>query len=329
MLDLARAAVLARAVPASQEASEALAASPLPSRPVPVPLAPSWPAQRPTDPPPPRVLASLPSEATVRAGHELKSGELRLWLLLHRLTVDVARERRYEAVPRQVVWHCPAITLAAALGITDRHLRNLAKGLERAGLLDYGGHAQQVGSRSMYDGTIWAVLTQSGEPPRIQADDWRHTWRPDFEADVVGKTGAAATCSELLQAQAGPEDYYAEAKHRAAVPAASRGPLSSSPEVKPRSTLRDVIEGLAGLWRLHSSKRARAVGVLASQLAGALSEPDRRRYWCGVFWQALTAQDEGRGGLQVLGAQLERLAADLVEGAPWRSPGAVLAARLK
>ena len=94
--------------------------------------------------------------------------------------------------------------------------------------------------------------------------------------------------------------------------------------------LRGVIDGLAALWRLHSSKRPRAVGRLASQIAALLGESDRRRYWCGVIWQALKAQDEGRtGGLQALMGQFDRLAADLREGAPWRSPGAVLAARLK
>jgi len=71
------------------------------------------------------------------------------------------------------------------------------------------------------------------------------------------------------------------------------------------------------------------VGALASQIAAALSEADRRRYWCRVIWEALRAENEQRAGLQVLAAQLGRLQADLDEGAPWKNPGAVLAARLK
>jgi hypothetical protein len=183
----------------------------------------------------------------------------------------------------------------------------------------------------MYDGTLYAVLTLPGEePPRLRAEDWRHNWRPDFEADVLGKTGAAAEMSGLSQAGAKPEDKYRAAKQRAAVPDAPSAPLWPSPDIFGPVNLRGVIEGIAALWRLHSSKRARAVGALASQIASALAESDRRRYWCGVIWQALTAQDEGRtGGLSALTAQFDRLAVDLREGAPWRSPGAVLAARWK
>ncbi len=301
----------------------------------PAPLAPTSRAlnltERPTEPPKPRMLALYPEEGTVRAARPLSRGELKLWLFLHRLAVDVGKERGYTHTPRQIALHCPAVTIAGALGITDRHLRRLAAGLERAGLLDCGGHAQQIGARSMYDGTLYAVLTLPGEePPRLRAEDWRHNWRPDFEADVLGKTGAAAEMSGLSQAGAKPEDKYRAAKQRAAVPDAPSAPLWPSPDIFGPVNLRGVIEGIAALWRLHSSKRARAVGALASQIASALAESDRRRYWCGVIWQALTAQDEGRtGGLSALTAQFDRLAVDLREGAPWRSPGAVLAARWK
>jgi hypothetical protein len=261
----------------------------------------------------------------------LSKGEARLWLLLHRLAVDVGQARAYTATPRQVAFHCPALTIAGALGYTDRHIRTLAAGLERAGLLDCGGHAQQVGARSMYDGTLWAVLTlPSAEPPRLRAEDWKHNWRPDFEADVVGKTGAAAETSELLSKSAEPEEHYRAAKRRAGTQSASNAPLWPSSEQVNPANLRSVLDGIAALWRLHSTKRPRAVGALASQIAGTLAEPERRRYWCRVLWQALTAQDEGRtGGLSALAAQFDRLTADLLEGAPWKSPGAVLAARLK
>ncbi|WP_293914834.1 hypothetical protein [Deinococcus sp.] len=299
-----------------------------PVRPVPVQIRPD---PRLMDPPPPRILALFPSFEALIGAVKLSAAERRAYRLLHRLAVDVARERRYEATPHQVVYHCPAVTIAGVLGITDRHLRRLVAGLERAGLLDCGGHAQQIGARSLYDGTLWAVLMiPNTEPPRIRAEDWRHNWRPTFEADVVGKTGAALEMSELLLEHVEPEDKYRAAKARAAVPGASSTPAAPSSDIFGPASLRGVIDGVAALWRLHSSKRPRAVGVLASQIAAALIEPERRRYWCRVLWQALTAQDEGRtGGLSALIGQLDRLVADLVEGAPWRSPGAVLAARLK
>ncbi len=283
------------------------------------------------EPQPPRVLATYPDAATVQAARLLSKGEARLWTLLHRLAIDTGRERGYTITPRQIALHCPAVTIAGVLGMTDRHVRRLAAGLERAGLLDCGGHAQQVMARNMYDGTLWAVLTlPSEEPPRLRAEDWRHNWRPDFGADVVGRKGAALEMSELLSESAEPEEIYRAAKRRAAAQTPSNPPLCSSSDIFGPVNLRSVLDGIAALWRLHSSKRPRAVGSLASQIAAALFEPDRRRYWCAVIWQALSAQDAGAtGGLSALTAQFDRLAVDLREGAPWRSPGAVLAARWK
>lgn len=305
--------------------SRGLLARPAPA-PVPVP-APA--VARPTAAPAPRVLASYADHQAVAAGRTLSRGAARLWEHLHDLAREVGHARGYEVAPRQIVYHLPGVTLCGVLGITDRHLRRLALELEQAGLLDCGGHAQRVGLRSMYDGTLWAVLMlPGGEPPRIRADEWLHNWRPGFVADVEGKTGAAAEMSELLKAGADEAEKRAHALKKAANPDVSPPPLSSSDISRPAS-LRAVVEGLSRLWTLHSSKRARAVGLLASQIAAALTEPERRRYWCRVIWDALRGENEQRGSLQVLGAQLARLDADLKEGAPWRNPGAVLAARLK
>ena len=285
---------------------------------------------RPAEPPPPRVLASYPDAELIAAGCRLTKGERRLWLAVHRLAVDTGRFRRYTTAPGQLVFHVPAVSLAGYLDYHPDHIARLGRGLERAGLLDCGGHAQQVGLRTMYDGCLWGVkMIPDAAPPRIRADEWRHNWRPGFEADVYGKTGAAAEMSGLRSKSANDEIKYQAVKARAAAPDVENDPLSSSPDNFGHAALRAVIDGLAGLWKLHRSKRPRAVGLLASQIAAALTEPERRRYWCRVIWQALTAQDEGRtGGLQPLAAQIDRLRADMLEGAPWRSPGAVLAARL-
>lgn len=297
----------------------------VPSRPVVI--------ARPVAAPEPRVLASFAPAGAVLGDRVLSRGARRLWDHLHALAVDAARTRGYLDAVHQVVYHCPLVTLAGLLDVTSRHLARLAHELEAVGLLDSGGHAQRVGLRSMYDGTLWAVLmVPEGEPPRLRAEDWRHCWRPDFAADVEGKTGAAAEMSELLKAEADEAEKYGAARLRAANSGLADGqqlpPLSSS-DILPRPCLRAVVEALPGLLVLHSSKRARAVGVLASQIAAALVEPDRRRYWCRIIWDALRAENELRPGLQVLAAQFARLDVDIREGAPWRNPGAVLAARLK
>jgi hypothetical protein len=255
---------------------------------------------------------------------------VRVWRVLHRLAVDVARARSYTVTPSQVTFHCPAVTVAGAVGYTDRHLRSLVKELEAAGLLDAGGHAQTVLGRSLWDGTLWSVRTRlDADPPRIRADEWRHNWRPTFAADVEGRGGAIREISELQTQQADTEVKYQAAKARAAVPDGSFPPAVSSSEIPAPASLQAVAERLSTIWHAHPRHRAREVGSLASAICAALDEPERRRYWCRVLWEAVRAEWEGRSSLQTLSAAFLRLAADLREGAPWRNAGAVLAARLK
>lgn len=286
--------------------------------------------KRPQDVPTPRVLASFQSAEAIAYGVRLSRGAGRLWGLLHRLAVDVARYREYTVTPGQVTFHLPAVTLAGAAGYARSHLYRLLDELMRAGLLDGGGHAQNVMGRSLYDGCLWAVRTRlDAEPPRVRADEWKHQWRPGFAADVQGKTGAAAEMRQLQTQEANAGEYYQAAKHRAAIPDAVFSPAESSCLIPERPSLNAVADALGGIWGVHVRHRARRVGQLASAMCAALGEPERRRYWCRVIWEAYRASIEGRSGLQVLAAQVARLAADLKEGAPWRSPGAVLASRLK
>lgn len=319
---------LEKAVQEAQRAAEA------PRQPAPAPaLQVPTGTTRPVELPKPRVLASYPSADEVRGGLAMTKGEARLWAAIHRLAVESGKERGYEAMPHQIAMHCPAVSLAGVLSYHPDHIARLGRGLERKGLLDCGGHVQKVKGRNMYDGTLWAVLmVPGGEAPRIRPEEWQHNWRPDFEADLEGKTGAAAEMSGLQLRGADYEEKFKVARAWAVslgVAHNKKLPPPPSPDNSAPACLKAVVEGLSRLWHLHPSKRARAVGLLASQIAAALTEPDRRRYWCKVIWDALKGEIEGRGGLQVLGAQLSRMDADLREGAPWRNPGAVLAARLK
>lgn len=294
------------------------------------PLKPRAATERPTEAPTPRILATFQAAEAIAQGAELSRGAARVWTTLHRLAIDVARARGYRATPAQVTFHLPAVTLAGAVGYARAHLYRLLDELMRAGLLDGGGHAQNVMGRSLYDGCLWAVRTRlDAEPPRVRADEWRHQWRPGFTADVQGKTGAADEMRQLQTQEANTELKYQAAKHRAAIPDAVSSPAESSCLISAPAGLRAVSEACGGIWSAHARHRARRVGQLASALCHALGEPERRRYWCRVIWEAWRASLEGRAGLQGLSAQVSRLAADLEEGAPWRVPGAVLAARLK
>ncbi|WP_028306312.1 hypothetical protein [Deinococcus ficus] len=275
------------------------------------------------------MLATLPSADAVRQGVRLSRGAARLWVTLHRLAVDVAKARAYTVAPEQVTFHLPAVTLAGVLDYHRSHLHRLADELRAAGLVDGGGHAQTVAGRNLYDGTVWAVATRPGAAVRVRGDEWRHQWRPGFAADYEGKSGAAAEMQRLQDEQADTEMKYRAAKARAAVPDGVLPPAVPSCLHSEPQGLRAVVEALPGLWLAHARHRAREVGKLASALCGALGEPERRRYWCRVLWDALRAENEGRAGVQVLAAQVSRLVADLAEGAPWRNAGAVLAARLR
>lgn len=280
-------------------------------------------------PPAPRVLATFCCADELVVGHALSRGAARVWGVLHRLAVDTARARAYTVTPDQVTFHCPAVTVAGVLNYTDRHLRTLANELAAAGLIEYGGHAQTVAGRNLYDGTLWAVTTRPGATARVRIEEWRHMWRPTFQLDYEGKTGAMKEISELQTQQGNEEERYEVARRRAAVPGVVLNPAMPSSEIVLTQGLRAVVEQLPAVWQVHVRHRAREVGKLASAIAGALSEPERRRYWCRVLWDALRSEQEDRGGVQVLGAQLARLAGDLDEGAPWRNAGAVLAARLR
>lgn len=95
------------------------------------------------------------------------------------------------------------------------------------------------------------------------------------------------------------------------------------------ATFHTVAHALPGLLAFHPRHRHRAVSELAADLAHLLDEPGRLKQWAGTIYAALRAENEQRPGLQALALQLQRLAADMAEGAPWRKPGAVLAARLR
>lgn len=324
----ARAAVQGTAL--HQTIEKVPAALTTPSKSTVVPLRVREATERPREAPTPRVLATFLTAEAIAQGAELSRGAVRVWETLYRLAVDVARFRGYAATPGQVTFHLPAVTLAGAAGYARSHLYRLLDELIRAGLLDGGGHAQNVMGRSLYDGCLWAVRTRLDvEPPRVRADEWKHHWRPGFTADVRAKTGAAEEMRQLQIQEAGPELYYQAAKHRAAVPDTVFSPAVSSCPIPLRHGLNAVADALCGLMAVHARHRARRVGQLASGMCAALGEPERRRYWCRVIWEALRASGEGRAGLQGLAAQVARLEADRLEWSGLRNPGALLAARLK
>jgi hypothetical protein len=93
------------------------------------------------------------------------------------------------------------------------------------------------------------------------------------------------------------------------------------------STVSDVVYALPLLASAHASKRPALISLLASTLSHLLNDQASRKFWCKTLWNAW--KEESRGGLQVLGAQLSRLAADQAEWRELRRPGALLVSRLR
>ena len=287
--------------------------------------------------PPVFAATSWASWETVVGDAALSKGASRLFSVLHGLALACAVARGYAAVPNQVVFHCPAVMVAAVVGYTDRHQRVLVKELEAAGLLDAGGHAQTgPNGRWMYTGTVWAVKVKPGKVAAlVHPDEWKQTWRPEFRADVEGKRGAARLISELVNEQADPEMIY-RATLRAAVGNLDyKNPLKSSSEIsqdEAMKTVQDVVYvlGSGGLLALTPAKRGHLISLMADVLGRCLDGGLRwRRWYAGTILDALEAEEQGRPGLQALAAALSRIDADVREGAPWERPGAVLAARLR
>ncbi|WP_157465449.1 hypothetical protein [Deinococcus apachensis] len=288
---------------------------------------------RPSYAPTPHVLPTLPTAGEVRGERALSVGAARLWGILHDLALHVARHRGHTAAPVSITFHLPAVILAAVAGYSERHTYRLADELRHAGLLDERGHVAQVGKLRRYDGTLWAVALRPDARPRLRWFDFRHDWRPDFATEYHGEQGAwrevQAVMSEPLTLEGQAERLQGIARTWAAATRTPKTPAEGGSDMCPGATLHAVAYALPGLLHLPPRQRHREVSRLAADLAHALNEPGRLKQWAGTIYTALSAENEQRPGLHVLALQLARLAADLAEGAPWRNPGAVLAARLR
>lgn len=302
--------------------------------------------QRPTAPPVPVVRVSAPppeppgpSWASCEAdelvaGLELSVGAVRAFRVLHQLACAVARAKNYRVIPDAVTLHTPALVVAALAGYTPRHLRRLVPELVAAGLVAGGPHASRVGLRSLWDGTIWAVKVRPGEAvPEIRAEDWRHNWRPTFEADVYGKTGARSFMSALQAQEQNPEEQI-----RAVSRAAVIGLWADVPPVETSSgdmglesvqDVREIVYRLGELPAVHKRRRAEMVGALAGALSTAMDDRHSRRWYAGLIWRAWRGFVEGRADLQVLAGALLRLDDERRDWAELRRPAALLAARLR
>lgn len=305
----------------------------------------SWPAGEPVEqvPPVPLVRVSVaaldfPDAVTVAAGLRLSVGAARVFQVLHGVACDVAHARAYAVAPDIVTFHLPQSLAALGAGYTTRHLRRLLPELVTAGLIDWGAHASKVGGMSLWDGCLWAIKVRAGVEvlPHLRRDEWRHEWR-DFAGDIEAGNTVKAVIQAMSQLHSEERENAVKSALKTWVvnPGNVKTPLLCSWDMAAENgpgrvqDIKEIVYRLGELPAVHPTKRAGLVGRLASSLAGALDDRHSRRWYCAVIWEAFRTEGEGRGGLQVLMAALLRLDADRREWEGLRSPGALLAFRLK
>ncbi len=149
---------------------------------------------------------------------------------------------------------------------------------------------------------------------------------PDAQTYIRGSTPALVRAQYLLD----------QLKTWAVTPGQVQDPLFSDPRIYTPDelagavkTVQDVIYLLPTVAEMHADKRAALVGILGVALARALNDQHSRRWYCKTIWAAWTTELEGRGGLQVLAAQLARLDVERQEWGTLRRPAALLNARLR
>jgi len=280
---------------------------------------------------------SWPSCEAVMGPTVLSRAARRVFDVLHGVAVMTGQARGYAVHPKAVIFHLPASLLALAVGYTDRHLRRILPELQAAGLLVCGAHAGLVNDMRLWDGYLWAVKVMPGETcPHLRREDWRHTWR-DFAGDMKTGRTVKALLEQMsgLQTQERQDAVKAALESWAVTPGNLNNPVACSADIPAGAgpaaaqDMRQLAYRLGELIHVHPAHKAEQIGRTASALARLLNDPKSRRWYCQLLWEALKAEQEGRGGLSTLGAALARLEADRDEWAELRNPAALLASRLR
>ena len=319
----------------------------------------------PQAPPPLAELLNLDALRPRRGKGAGSAGAGALATLLHALASHVLERRpslrrRDGRLPRQVVLHLSAEMLAAALGVDESTARRWTQRLEEVGYLHARPHyttlTENGGSRTVVDGTLYAIRLEAGHQAHLSYQDLNRQYR-DLNADrAAGRTAHAAVRQarqQAAQANSVPDEeknmpgstdlsissksIYLQLKEWAVTPGHfKKNPLRTDPRIIPPAelgetlkTVQDVVYTLPLVAEAHPTRRAPLVGIMAATLARALNDGHSRAWYCRLIWNAWRAETEGRAGLRVLAAQLERLDIDRREWTSLRNPAALLAARLR
>ncbi len=251
-------------------------------------------------------------ELRVYLGAHPESTTARLFFLLYRLAIDVARER-YGAHARklaQVAFAIPMELLAEHLGVNRSTVWRALKRIEVSGLVaarDWytASTAGQDGARATrVAAKLFAVRLKPGRA-RLHHDELTHPWR-----DLDGDRARNRTAWAWKQHHERPS-YAVLRSWALGRPVA---PDESPPDVQ----LYDI-HGLVGLL---PHEAAPLVTRLADYLAKRLNDTHSRAFYAKLLWKVVRLELRS----EALIAQIERVEADLREG--WaKNPGALLAYR--
>ncbi len=290
------------------------------------------------------------------------------FLAHHALTVRPDLYRRADgSLPPQMVLHLPNEMMAAQVDKNVSTLRLWTPILEEMGYIDARPHYTTMTTSDgrripVIDGTLYAIRLQPGHKAKLTYQDLSAQYRNLDEDRQAGRTAYRvvqraeklgqqelektenANCvldgeKNMRGSTASPmkAQYLREQlKAWAVTPGQVQDPLFADPRIfssdeleEAVRTVQDVIYLLPAVAESEANKRAALIGILGTALAHALDDDHSQRWYCKAIWNAWNAEVEGRGGLQVLAAQLARLDVDRHEWGSLKRPAALLNARLR
>jgi hypothetical protein len=278
--------------------------------------------------------------------------------LLDSMARHTLQARHHDQVPHQIVFHTSVELLAETLGVPTSTIWRWTQLLEAEGYCNARTHYTTATNRhgertTMVDGTLYAVRLKVGHPARVRYDDLkqqyrnldadrrdRHTARHarylmDKYTEEIGRAPDVLDGKNKLHGSDSPvTQKWEKIVHEWAVtpgsfsdPLASPDPCNFGRE-EPK-TVHDVVQRLGLLQAVRSVERSALINFFSGVLARELNDFHSRRWYAKLLWNALGEELSGWPGLEVLGAQLQRLETDRKEWKGLRCPAALLAARLR
>lgn len=288
----------------------------------------SWRTSYATPQKPAETIQSLSDRLTAVIKPDLRPNAYKIYQMLHRLALEVARTRGYAAAVSQVSFMLPEELLVFELGIKSRSgsYRSLQELLE-LGLIDKRGHKTTHNGKTVCDGTVWSVKLhpKQGKTPRLAYDDLKAKYR-DLSSDIDAGRTVHAYKQKMRQSRERLKTYeekVAQLLSWALTPTHINPSLSMTVSFSTSG----VLEGVFDLPHVPRENRAELVDRIARGMAATLGD-DSLNFYRWLLWQCLRLADREQDYLTAVYEAIKRVAADYAEGKV-RKPGALLVTKLR